>query len=109
MSASGLVNEFWSEYKQRTPARLKLIDSFLAYVMFTGIVQFVYVALVGTFPFNSFLSGFISTIATFVLTVSLRMQVNPENKTIDISPERAFADYIFCNVILHLFVVNFLG
>jgi oligosaccharyltransferase complex subunit epsilon len=34
----------------------------------TGIVQFVYCALVGTFPFNAFLSGFISTVGSFVLT-----------------------------------------
>jgi hypothetical protein len=34
----------------------------------TGIVQFVYCALVGTFPFNAFLSGFISTVGSFILT-----------------------------------------
>ena len=35
--------------------------------MLTGIVQFVYCCLVGTFPFNSFLSGFISAVASFIL------------------------------------------
>src|SRR5262245_45356855 len=33
----------------------------------TGIVQFAYVCLVGTFPFNSFLSGFIATVGFFIL------------------------------------------
>ena len=43
--------------------------------------------------------------------VSLRIQVNPENKAqfAHISPERAFADFLFCHVILHLVVFNFIG
>lgn len=42
---------------------------------------------------------------------NLRIQVNPENKAEfpHISPERAFADFIFAHVILHLVVVNFIG
>ena len=31
-------------------------------------------------PFNAFLSGFSATVGQFVLTISLRMQTNPENK-----------------------------
>lgn len=31
-------------------------------------------------PFNAFLSGFSATVGQFVLTASLRMQTNPENK-----------------------------
>jgi len=31
-------------------------------------MQVLYCALVGTFPFNSFLSGFLSTVGVFVLT-----------------------------------------
>uniref|UniRef100_A0A1I7Y621 Dolichyl-diphosphooligosaccharide--protein glycosyltransferase subunit DAD1 n=1 Tax=Steinernema glaseri TaxID=37863 RepID=A0A1I7Y621_9BILA len=81
------------------------------YILLTGIFQFVYCLLVGTFPFNSFLSGFISTVASFVLASCLRIQVNSENKSQfpEVSPERAFADFIFANCILHLVVVNFLG
>merc|ERR1712157_521203 len=91
--------------------KLKIIDSFLLYVMLTGIIQFVYCCLVGTFPFNSFLSGFISCVGTFVLGVCLRIQTNPRNRSEfkGISPERAFADFIFANVILHLVVMNFIG
>ena len=32
-------------------------------------------------PFNAFLSGFGATVGQFVLTASLRIQTNPENKT----------------------------
>ena len=31
-------------------------------------------------PFNAFLSGFSATVGQFVLTASLRIQTNPENK-----------------------------
>ncbi|CAK9293910.1 unnamed protein product [Gordionus sp. m RMFG-2023] len=80
-------------------------------VMMVGIFQFVYCAIVGTFPFNSFLAGFISTIASFILGVCLRMQLNPQNKAEfhNIAPERAIADFIFAHILLHLVVLNFIG
>ena len=41
---------------------------------------------------------------------ALRIQLNAANKkTFGLSEERAFADFVFCNVIFHLAVVNFLG
>ena len=39
-----------------------------------------YLCVAGTFPFNSFLSAFLSCVGTCVLTACLRMQVNPQNK-----------------------------
>lgn len=146
-----LVKEFAQAY-QRTPTKLKLIDFFLSYVMLTGIAQFVYCALVGTFPFNSFLSGFICTVGVFVLTgvlcprgaaerpahvavltgyararatrtwcpccnasracagtVSLRLHLTSPDLQSSRSPQRAFAEYVFCNLILFLVVMNFMG
>ena len=70
MSSEGIVSvvqQFLQSYRDRTPTKLKLVDAYLAYIMLTGIIQFVYCALVGTFPFNSFLSGFISCVGSFVL------------------------------------------
>ncbi|PNY16977.1 defender against cell death [Trifolium pratense] len=73
-------------------------------------MKVVYMALVGTFPFNSFLSGVLSCVGTAVLAVCLRIQVNKENKEFkDLAPERAFADFVLCNVVLHLVIINFLG
>jgi len=45
------------------------------------------------------------------ILANLRIQVNPENKHEfqHISPERAFADFIFAHVVLHLVVFNFMG
>ncbi|CAD7078983.1 unnamed protein product [Hermetia illucens] len=88
VNLSTVIGKFFDDYINHTPKKLKIIDAYLSYIMLTGIVQFVYCCLVGTFPFNSFLSGFIST---------------------GISPERGFADFIFAHVILHLVVINFIG
>ncbi|GLG93029.1 Dolichyl-diphosphooligosaccharide--protein glycosyltransferase subunit DAD1 [Gryllus bimaculatus] len=77
---STVIGKFYGEYVNNTPKKLKIIDSYLLYVFLTGVIQFVYCCLVGTFPFNSFLSGFISCVSCFVLAVCLRLQVNPQNK-----------------------------
>nr|CAG4650655.1 EOG090X0KAT [Sida crystallina] len=110
-SVSTVVLKFYEDYQKSTPTKLKLVDAYLLYVLLTGIVQFVYCCLVGTFPFNSFLSGFISCVGSFVLGACLRLQVNPANKGqfVKISPERAFADFIFAHLVLHLTVFNFIG
>merc|ERR1712080_108281 len=94
-----------------TPKRLKLIDAYLLYVIMTGAIQFIYALIVGAFPFNSILSGFISCVGSFVLGVGLRLQTNEKNKSVfgRITNERAFADFIFAHIILHLVVINFIG
>ncbi|KAI9178681.1 oligosaccharyltransferase complex subunit epsilon [Blastocladiella emersonii ATCC 22665] len=106
----GAAASLWRNYVRGTPAHLKLIDAYLVYLLCSGIAQFVYVCLVGTFPFNAFLAGFGSAVAAFVLAVSLRMQTNPENKgTIAWNPQRAFADFVVSNVVLQFITVHFLG
>jgi len=106
-----IVGHIWNNYQQKTPQRTKLIDSFLAFLVVVGALQFVYCVIGGNYPFNAFLSGFSATVGQFVLTASLRMQTNVENavefKTV--SNERAFADFIFGSLILHFFCVNFIN
>jgi oligosaccharyltransferase complex subunit epsilon len=60
-----ILKDFFTEYN-KSPKKLRIIDAFLIWALLTGVIQFIYVCLVGTFPFNSFLAGFISTIGTFV-------------------------------------------
>uniref|UniRef100_A0A8C3QHT6 Dolichyl-diphosphooligosaccharide--protein glycosyltransferase subunit DAD1 n=1 Tax=Cyanoderma ruficeps TaxID=181631 RepID=A0A8C3QHT6_9PASS len=110
-SVRAVARRFLSEYGGGTAGRLKALDAFLLYVLLTGALQFGYCLGVGTFPFNSFLSGFISAVGSFILGVCLRIQINPQNKGEfqGISPERAFADFLFANTILHLVVINFVG
>ncbi|KAK8203702.1 DAD/Ost2 [Phyllosticta capitalensis] len=95
----------------------------MAFLVVVSALQFVYCVIGGNFPFNAFLSGFSATVGQFVLTASLRIQTNPENKgdfgsisherteaaKTDDFLNRAFADYIFGSVILHFFCVNFIN
>jgi oligosaccharyltransferase complex subunit epsilon len=45
------------------------------------------------------------------VSVCLRIQINPTNKGEfqSVSPERAFADFLFAHTVLHLVVMNFIG
>ncbi|KAI9362437.1 DAD family-domain-containing protein [Zopfochytrium polystomum] len=106
---SQLVQRLLAAYFETTPQTLKLIDAYLVCVMLTGIIQFVYVVVAGTFPFNSFLSGFIASVGAFVLGANLRIQLNPKNDFGGLSPEAAFAEFAFCSAVFYGFVVNFLG
>lgn len=60
-------HKFMVAYKRDTPTNLKIVDIYLAYIMLSGIFQFIYMLAAGTFPYNAFLSGFISTVGSFVL------------------------------------------
>lgn len=109
MAFQEIAKAFSDEYR-KTPARVKIIDAFLMYAIATMVIQFGYMLLVGSFPFNAFLAGFFSCVGFFALTVCLRMQADPTNKDFSgISPERAFADYVLANIVLHLVVFNYLG
>ncbi|KAL3316852.1 Dolichyl-diphosphooligosaccharide-protein glycosyltransferase subunit dad1 [Cichlidogyrus casuarinus] len=110
-SKIALVKDLCQDYVNKTPQRLKLIDVYLLYVLLTGVMQFIYCCLVGTFPFNAFLSGFISCVGSFIFGVCLRMHTDPTNKELfsDFCPERAFGEFIFAHLVLHLIVFNFIG
>ncbi|KAD4178481.1 hypothetical protein E3N88_27072 [Mikania micrantha] len=109
--AHALFHSLRSAYSA-TPTNLKIIDLYVVFAVFTALIQVYvgYMAIVGSFPFNSFLSGVLSCVGTAVLAVCLRIQVNKENKEFkDLPPERAFADFVLCNLVLHLVIMNFLG
>ena len=55
-------------YKAKTAPHLFVIDAFLVCIALTGAIQLAYCLTVGTFPFNSFLSGFLLCVGMFVLT-----------------------------------------
>ncbi|KAJ4355308.1 oligosaccharyltransferase complex subunit epsilon [Ascochyta clinopodiicola] len=109
--AQDILQGVWNRYVNNTTQRTKLLDSFMLFLVAVGALQFLYVVLVGNFPFNAFLSGFSACVGQFVLTASLRIQTNPENKAEfeTISHERAFADFVFGSLLLHFFCVNFIN
>ncbi|CAL1702067.1 unnamed protein product [Somion occarium] len=110
-ASQNALDSLWKAYNDTTSSRLKTVDAFLVFLMLSGVIQFLYCVLVTNFPFNAFLAGFASTVGQFVLTASLRSQVNPANRAEfkEVSPERAFADFAMGSIVLHFFVFNFLG
>ncbi|CAK4031850.1 defender against death DAD [Lecanosticta acicola] len=109
--AQQILLGIYRNYTNHTAQRVKLLDAFMAFLVVVGVLQFVYCVLAGNYPFNAFLAGFSATVGQFVLTASLRIQTNPENKADfeRISHERAFADFVFGSMILHFFCVNFIN
>ncbi|KAF4456470.1 oligosaccharyl transferase complex subunit OST4 [Fusarium austroafricanum] len=106
-----VVQNLYEHYINNTPQRIKLVDAFMVFLVVVGALQFINCAIAGTFPFNAFLSGFCVTVGQFVLTASLRVQTNQAVKSDcpSVSPERAFADYVVCSLILHFFAINFIN
>jgi oligosaccharyltransferase complex subunit epsilon len=78
-------------------------------LLLAALAQVVYVFLVGTFPMNSFLAGFMSCMGGFVLAFSFRLQVVAPQEFGGISAQRAFAEFIVANLILSLAVLNYMG
>ncbi|KAI9221524.1 DAD/Ost2 [Blastocladiella britannica] len=108
---AGATEALWRSYSKATAPMLKVIDMYLAYLLFSGITQFVYVLVAGNYPFNAFLAGFGHAVASFVLGVSLRMQSNPANKDLipDWNPQRGFAHFLVGTVLLQFIAFHFLG
>lgn len=46
---SQIVTHIWNSYQQKTPQRTKLIDSFMAFLVVVGALQFVYCVLGGNY------------------------------------------------------------
>lgn len=105
------IKTTWKQYDKEMPIQCKLIDIYIIYIILTAFMQILYSIVIGTtYPFNSLLSGLSSCVGSFVLAVSLRLQINQKgDREFTFSQERAFADFIIGNVILHFIVISYLG
>lgn len=107
------VNTAYEQYLKdlEKDQKLRLIDTFLAFLIVVGIFQFSFCLLGGSFPFNAFLAGFSATVGQFVLTVALRLQSCDENRNLfnGLLPERAFGEYILSSLILHFVLIHFIN
>ncbi|KAF4693707.1 DNA polymerase alpha subunit B [Perkinsus olseni] len=105
-----VVEEGWERYSRMTPQKVRILDLFIVFLAYLSVIQFVYMWLVGTFPYNSFLSGFWATMGTAALTCCYRIQLTGGRDTFkEVGPERAYADYLVCAGVLFFSCVNFLG
>jgi hypothetical protein len=48
-NAQDILQGIWSKYVNKTPQRVKLLDTFMVFLMVVGALQFLYVVLVGNF------------------------------------------------------------
>lgn len=105
-----IFNKIYKDYLSG-PDDLKLIDGYILYSFSLVLIQLIYVVLIGSFPLNSFISGFFSSLTSFVLGVALRLQLNNSNPDLfrKMIKEISFAHFIFGHIILHLFVFNMMG
>ncbi|OMJ10527.1 Dolichyl-diphosphooligosaccharide-protein glycosyltransferase subunit 2 [Smittium culicis] len=120
------IKETIAKYNQETSQDLMVLDAFMLLCVVVGVMLFAYAVIVGNFPYNSFLAGFGSSVASFVLTAGLRTKLsalkspnnlNECNHVSSISSptkplysaSSAFSEYIFCNLVLHFIIFNFIG
>ena len=114
-----MCKDLSERYMKETTLQVKYLDVFISFAATTAFLQAVYCFIVGTYPFNSFLSGFIISLGTCVLSsiaffhfalhvVCFRMGItSKEFETV--SNNRVFAEYCFCMLLLFLVVCNYLG
>eukprot|EP00747_Dinoflagellata_sp_TGD_P167422 gnl/TRDRNA2_/TRDRNA2_191830_c0_seq1.p2 gnl/TRDRNA2_/TRDRNA2_191830_c0~~gnl/TRDRNA2_/TRDRNA2_191830_c0_seq1.p2 ORF type:complete len:109 (-),score=10.63 gnl/TRDRNA2_/TRDRNA2_191830_c0_seq1:121-447(-) len=95
-------------YRRNTPDRIKFIDALIALLLLSGAVQLVYGCTAGTCPLHSVYSGLASPFGTAALTLCLRTQVVCPD-VFGLSPERAFADWLVCVLVLHVVCIAYSG
>ncbi len=119
-----------NEYQRTRTKKILMVDALIVYALASAVVQVVYMVMVGTFPFNSFLSGFLCQLGLFALageyrvfvrnvyflmlssllsTVSLRLQLTSKEEFQNINQEKAFGDFAFCAIVFLFVVFSFLG
>lgn len=49
VDAQAIMQDVWNKYVQKTPQRVKLLDSFMVFLVVVGVLQFAYCLIVGNF------------------------------------------------------------
>eukprot|EP01061_Rhynchopus_euleeides_P000557 TRINITY_DN10393_c0_g1_i1.p1 TRINITY_DN10393_c0_g1~~TRINITY_DN10393_c0_g1_i1.p1 ORF type:complete len:116 (+),score=53.12 TRINITY_DN10393_c0_g1_i1:182-529(+) len=108
---ASILSGFIGSYQKNTSQRLKICDAFIVFFLLNALTIFLYCVLIGSYPFNAYLSGLFANVGMAVFTVCLRMQAAPANKPQFrcSSVESSFSDYCLCSVLLLLTAVHFMG
>eukprot|EP00914_Ancora_sagittata_P012120 GHVO01023404.1.p1 GENE.GHVO01023404.1~~GHVO01023404.1.p1 ORF type:complete len:198 (-),score=48.13 GHVO01023404.1:75-668(-) len=64
----------WALYGNTTPPTVKALDAYVCILLLIAAIQLSYCMIFGTFPFNSFIAGFLSAIGQATLTICFRIQ-----------------------------------
>ena len=68
MEFVSLCKDLAEKYTKETTTQVKMLDAFIGFSALAAIVQAIYCFLVGTYPFNAFLAGFIASLGSCVLS-----------------------------------------
>jgi oligosaccharyltransferase complex subunit epsilon len=86
------MSKSWQNY-MKTPKKILMLDAYMVFVMLTGILQFVYMLLAGTYPYNSFLAGFIASVGSFVLVGNFLLIIFSQSENANRSQKFRFSFY----------------
>lgn len=95
--AQVLVASLRSAYSA-TPTKLKIIDLYVVYAVLTAVVQVVYMAIVGSFPFNAFLSGVLSCTGQLCLQFVCRCKSTKKTRDSRIFLQKEHLQILFCAI-----------
>lgn len=102
-----VTQQGWTKYRASTPARIQLLDLYIAFNLVLAALQFIYEKLSGSFPFNAFLAGFFCCVGAAAFAVALRVHITDKEERK--SEERVIAEWVVCNLLLFLTAFNYLG
>ncbi|CAN6893514.1 unnamed protein product [Brassica oleracea] len=93
-----------------TPTNLKIRHYLIFLRSFYFLEHVSYMALVGSFSFNSFLFGILSCIGTAFLAgrFNVSLQLTVTCTLGECIKTNTFADFVLSNLVLHLVIINFL-
>jgi sugar/nucleoside kinase (ribokinase family) len=122
-----IVAEIGKQYQSTTSPLVKIMDTFAVGTLFVAGLLYAYAFVFGYFPFNSFLSAFFTALGVFVFigesTTSVRMPRRCTTPRAAVGlrlhltrPEfssrgelQAFAEFLFCCILLFASAINFIG
>ena len=68
MEIKQVCNDLVVKYKKETTSQIKFLDTFIVFSACVAALQAAYCFLVGTYPFNAFLSGFFCSLGCCVIS-----------------------------------------
>jgi oligosaccharyltransferase complex subunit epsilon len=95
------LDSFWVKYSSETPARVKLIDWFVLFLLAVITVQFFYRVVVGDdFPKNAFLTGVFCPLGVAILLITIREEKKDYRK---------LGEFFLACLVLFIVSINFMG
>jgi oligosaccharyltransferase complex subunit epsilon len=106
------VSNFWKKYSKDTPSKIKLIDSFMLFLLSLIVWVMFYRIIVGNdFPKNAFLSSVYTPLGVLAMAVALRMHIcGDDGKLLRVNQQyRPFWEFMFGLIVIFVVGINFLG